>query len=152
LVALFNALTQEEQVLLRDIANRRNKKGSKLLADPTEYEQTVLTGLAKKGICQKSDQGWSFFSQLMESYPKQAPGQSLGLIWWNEETSEIYQSTKVVADLAPLERKVLILFIQNPRYLFSYTELASGAWVGESDFAYGVSNEAIQQVEGLLCQ
>jgi DNA-binding response OmpR family regulator len=140
--AIFSALTQEEQVLLRDVT----KRGSKLLTDPAENDRKVLDGLAKKGICHQSRQGWKLFSQLLEKYPKHAPGESLGRVWWNEETSEIYQGIKPIPDLAPLERKVLSLFLQSPRYLFSYTELAEGAWTEESIVAQGVSTEAIQQV------
>jgi hypothetical protein len=143
LAALFNALTQEEQSLLRDIANRRNAKGSVLLAKPTRYEKTVLDGLVKKGVCWHSQKKWGLFSQLLEHYPGQAPGQSWGRVWWNEKTAEINQGIKPV-ELTPLEQSVLEFFVHHPQRRHTYTELIEAAWPGDSSL--GVTNEAVQQV------
>lgn len=141
--AFFKALTQEEQSLLRDVANRRNKKGSLLLAKPTKYEQSVLKGLVKKGLCWEDQGKWGFCSQLLERYPSQAPGQSWGRIWWNEKTAEINQGIKPI-NLTPLEQKVLEFFVHNPKRRHTYTNLIEAAWPDES--ALGVTTEAVQQV------
>jgi hypothetical protein len=143
LAALFNALTQEEQSLLRDIANRRNAKGSVLLAKPTRYEKTVLDGLVKKGVCWQSQKKWGLFSQLLEHYSGQVPGQSWGRVWWNEKTAEINQGIKPV-ELTPLEQSVLEFFVHHPQRRHTYTELIEAAWPGDSSL--GVTNEAVQQV------
>ncbi len=141
--AFFNALTQEEQSLLRDVANRRNKNGSILLARPKKYEQTVLKSLAKKGVCWENQKKWGFFSQLLERYPSQAPGQSWGRVWWNEKTAEIYQGIKQVA-LTPLEQSVLKFLLHNSQKRHTYTKIIEASWPDESTL--GVSTEAVQQV------
>jgi hypothetical protein len=144
LAALFNALTQEEQALLRDIADGRNKKDRNILAKPTPYERTVLEGLARKGICLKREQEWKINSRLFEAYPALIPGHSGGRIWLKEKTREVFQGNKPVPDLAPMEQAVLEFFIKNSQKRLTYSDLIEGAW-HEFD-AEGVRTDAVYQV------
>jgi DNA-binding response OmpR family regulator len=144
LTALFNALTQEEQSLLRDIAGRRKKERSKHLANPSKDERRVLEGLAKKGICRGTEQGWEIPGRLVENYPQNAPGQSGGRIWLREKTGEICQGNKPVTELTPLEQAVLKFFIENPQQRLTYSDLIDAAW--DEPNVEGVTTEAVYQV------
>jgi hypothetical protein len=144
LAALFNSLTQEEQSLLREIAAGSHEKVNKLLAEPTEYEQKVLEGLAKKGICRKTAVGWAIISRLMEMYPAQIPGHGGGRIWWKAETGEIYQGPKPITELAPMEQAVLEIFVKQPQIRLTYSDLIENAW--PDSYSEGVTTEAVYQV------
>lgn len=144
LSAIFNALTQEEQSLLRDIAGQPQKERGKHLANPSKDERAVLEGLAKKGICREAKQGWQIIGQLVENYPKGAPGQSGRRIWLKEMTGEICQGNSPISELTPLEQAVLKLFIKNPQRRLTYSDLIDEAWKDVS--AEGVTTDAVYQV------
>jgi DNA-binding response OmpR family regulator len=141
--ALFESLTSEEQALLR--IGEQQKRTRETGANQ-EQEKVIMAGLVKKGIGVGSAQSGVVIAGMLAAYARQAPGESRGRIWENELTGQLYQGKEPIADLAPLERSVLQLFIKRPHHLCTYTELAIGAWPDDVNVAGGVSPEAIQQV------
>jgi DNA-binding response OmpR family regulator len=143
LTALFESLTSEEQTLLREI--ERQKRPGEMDANQ-EQAREIIAGLVKKGIGLGTAPNWSIVGGLLAAYARQAPGESRGRIWADRHTGQIFQGREPVADMSPLEREVLLLFVKKPHYLYTYTELAEGAWPADITVVQGVSSEAIQQV------
>jgi DNA-binding response OmpR family regulator len=72
-------------------------------------------------------------------------GRSRGRVWIDAKTGQVFQGSKPVDDLQPLERTVLEHFLEQPYSRHTYTEIINAAWPA-GVAREGVSNDALYQI------
>ncbi|MCP4538379.1 MAG: winged helix-turn-helix domain-containing protein [Chloroflexi bacterium] len=135
---IWTGLTQEERRALSEVQMRR-------AADVGGQHSYALSGLAAKGLVQRTDAGWRVFADLFAAYVADAEGQSGGKIWLDETTDELYQGQTVLGDLSPLERAVLHFLVQHSRIRHTKTDLIVNTWPDELR-RQGVTDDSLYQV------
>jgi hypothetical protein len=104
----------------------------------------VLDRLAAKGLCRRTDGGWSIFCDLFAAYVADAGGTG-GKIWLDEETGEWHRGPTPLEDLTSLERTVLHFLVRHPRVRHAKTDLIINTWP-EDLRRHGVTDESLYQV------
>jgi DNA-binding winged helix-turn-helix (wHTH) protein len=160
LTEIWKGLTQEEQRTLVEIqklqrqaaqARARPSVGQPasaatatqgLATQPTD----ALARLAAKGLCLRTASGWRIFCELLDAYIATVEPFENAKIWADETTGELYQDQTRLADLAPLERAVLLFFITHPRTRHTKTDIIVNVWPGELRGGTGVADDSLYQV------
>jgi hypothetical protein len=134
---IWHALTQEERFVLSEL-QRQPKRTSK-----TRAYQTVLQTLEQKGVCRQDEDHWRIAGDLFKRYVKATGPSSLGRIWMDEETQEIWQGGDLISDLTPLEWQLLDYLIQHPRKPHEKSDLIVYLW---PDKAEQMTDNDLQQL------
>ncbi|MCA9948974.1 MAG: winged helix-turn-helix domain-containing protein [Anaerolineales bacterium] len=155
---LWNGLTQEDQVVLSELARHQiryepgiegeaeaqsavQKKGMQQF----EQQYTVLLPrLAARGVCRYSRFGWRINGHLLTAYAAANVGQSRGKIWVDAVTGAVFQGSKLLANLPPIGRSVLQFLTEHPHTRHTHTALIEAAWPDDVLKA-GVTTEALYQ-------
>ena len=162
---IWNGLTQEEQLALGELqkvqvrATDAGRPGWPLknlsselkaeLGGQIKQHVVLLSRLVDKGLCYKSDQGWWINGHLLLTYIAQVAGRSRGRIWLDQTTQELYQGQSLIEGLRPLQRSILLFFVNNPQIRFSNDDIIDNAWPDE-DQREGITSNALQvQIRGL---
>jgi len=139
---IWAGLTQEERQALSEVQKRRARAGARKVERHHRY---ALSGLADKGLCRRTGDGWCILSDLFAAYVTDAEGQSNGKIWLDETTDELYQGQTLLGDLSPLERAVLHFLVRHPRVRHAKTDLIVSTWPDELR-RQGVTDDSLYQV------
>jgi hypothetical protein len=139
---IWAGLTQEEKQALSEMQKHRARADIRRVDKQTRH---VLSGLADKGLCRRTDGGWHAFGDLFAAHVADAEGQSGGRIWLDETTDELYQGQTLLGDLSPLERAVLHFLVRNPRVRHAKTDLIISTWPDELR-RQGVTDDSLYQV------
>ena len=139
---IWVGLTQEERQALSEVQKRRARAGARKVERHHRY---ALSGLADKGLCRRTGDGWCILSDLFAAYVTDAEGQSNGKIWLDETTDELYQGQTLLGDLSPLERAVLHFLVRHPRVRHAKTDLIVSTWPDELR-RQGVTDDSLYQV------
>lgn len=137
---IWSGLSQEEGFVLAELQKSQSNR-----ANFNKGYEHLLYRLEVKGICEESEAGWHIVSELFATYITTMIGRSLGKIWIDDETDEIYQGQQSVKNLTPLEREVLRFFIKRSRVRHPKTEIIINAWPDEMR-RNGVTDDSLYQV------
>ncbi len=155
---LWNGITQEDQVVLSELARHQIRYGysvgqeagsqsaaqKKVMQQFEQQHAALLPRLAAKGVCRHSKLGWRVNGRLLTAYAAANVGQSRGKIWFDDVMGAFFQGGKVLANLPPLGRSVLQFLAEHPYTRHTHTALIEAAWPDDVSKA-GVSTEALYQ-------
>ena len=127
-MALMIESSEEQQESLRQIAGKY---------------QEILARLQIKRLCQQTETGWQFFSPLFAKFVAGMEGVSAGRIRHDPTTNHFFRGEQELTGLSEKDRRLLQLFLDNPRLTHTIDDLIEAAWSGDDQS--GVSNEAVQQ-------
>ncbi len=159
---IWDGLTQEEQFVLSELeklqivtmetsaGNGRETKTTlkdfdEIYQNFAEQHPDILTRLAVKGICCRTETGWRIAADLLATYVAHVEGRGRGRIWLEKKTGEIYQGQTLLKDLTALERSVLSFLLKHPRIRHTKTDLIVNTWPDELR-QQGVTDNSLYQV------
>lgn len=134
---IWQGLTQQEQVLLYS------------LAQGEACPESELTSLVTKGLLIGEEGRWEIGASLLRDYAAERGRFSRGLLWEDEAKGVLYQGTRPLDHLPPLEAALLTFFVRYPYKRHTYTKIIEAVWADEANVA-GVTNEALaKQISNL---
>jgi len=152
---LWYGLTQAEQQALSELqmlqahlaaAKTNSSRRQKAFAELADRHAEALHSLESKGVCRLTEGGWQIVGSLVAAYVALMAGRSRGQVWLNQRTREIYQGSKRVENLQPLEYDVLRFLIGQPHTRHTHTDIIEAVWAEDILEKEGVSTEALYQV------
>lgn len=152
---LWHGLTQAEQQALSELqmlqahlatAKASSAKQEKAFADLADQHVEALSRLERKGVCRVTEGGWQIVGSLFAAYVALMAGRSRGRVWLNKRTREVYQGSKRIEGLPPLEYDVLNFLIKQPYTRHTHTDIIEAVWPEDILGKEGVSTEALYQV------
>ena len=108
-------------------------------------QQAVLERMEAKGVLLLSVEGWSINGRLLAKFVETVIGTGLGRVWLDENTGNIFQGNEELNELRPLERAMLLFFVQNPHRQHSKTDLIEAVWPDDVH-RDGVTDDSLYQV------
>jgi hypothetical protein len=150
LAQMWRGLTQEEQFTLSELQRLQTSSGQPKNSERKHQSfvrehQPIISRLAIKGLCCKTEVGWQISAELLMAYVANVEGRGRGKIWLDEKTGEIYQGHTLVKDLTSLEKSVLSFLIKSPRLSHTKTDLIVNTWPDELS-QQGVTDNSLYQV------
>lgn len=135
---IWDGLNQEERHLLV-----RFHLGQ--IGDLVVEQRTVLQRMEAKGVIFLSVEGWKINGRLLAQFVESVIGTGLGRILYDEKLGVIYRGGEEVIDLRPLEKEMLLFFVQNPYRQHSKSELIENVWPDDV-YREGVTDDSLYQV------
>ncbi len=145
---IWRGLTQEEQLVLSEIrkVQAQSKGQQKHLNNLIKRQPLVFERLKMKGVCDRTEKGWSILGNLMAAFVDQVEGRSRGKIWIDDKAEELYQGQQLLEGLTNLQATMLKYLVNNPRAFHSKTDLIFAIWPDQKLRDGEVSDDALYQV------
>ncbi|MEM7539728.1 MAG: winged helix-turn-helix domain-containing protein, partial [Chloroflexota bacterium] len=148
--SIWKGLTEGEKQALMTLQRIGQTKIAKT---STSYQsnQFVWQALEKKGLCQnlicpsEEDVQLKIFGELFIDYIGTQSGTVRGQIYLDQRSQIIYHHEQELDSLTPIERRVLLFLLKNPRKFHTYTQIFQAGWPDE-EMIDGASTESIQQM------
>jgi hypothetical protein len=156
LQAIWQALTQEEQLALCDLGG---EKGTWTAVAPTslppawqkQYE-AVLHRLVHKRLLQPEAGGYRLFSPLFAQFVATGVTTPRGRIWLEPTNDQLYQGHVPLTELRPQETQLLTFLVKRPYQRHTKSDLIYHVWPDEQgdirdDSLYQLVTRLRQQIE-----
>ena len=115
------------------------------LAELELEQRLALQRMEAKGVVMLTVDGWKINGRLLAQFVESVTGTDLGRIWFDEKLETIFRGGEEIQDLRPLEKEMLLFFIDNPHRQHSKSELIENVWPDDV-YREGVTDDSLYQV------
>lgn len=133
---IWQDLTQEERWLLAELQN--GNQASDGLSDKT------LRQLSYRGLCEAGEAGWQVKGELLHDFVQTAVKRGLGRIWQKDLTGELFQGSRRIEGLRPLEEALLTFLVNHPYQFHTKSNIIQNVWP-EGTHIEGVTDDSLYQ-------